>query len=428
MDYLSTIGNITHLSILRGFEQNNMSNGPTIVNDPIYGLIEIPSGLICELVDHPYFQRLRRIQQLGVTHYVYPGATHSRFHHSMGALYLMRKALHSLQSKGIAITAQEIEGASIAILLHDIGHGPFSHSLEHQLIDVHHEHLSQLLMEQLNEQFNGRLTLALQIFNNQYHKQFLHQLVSGQFDMDRMDYLTRDSFFTGVQEGKVGYNRLLKLLNVHEDQLVVEFKGIYSVENFLIARRLMYWQVYLHKNVICSGEMLVQLMRRARNLLAKGEELDLPSALHYFLSQHITKEHLVFRKNEVLNNFYKLDDADLLVAIKELAGHKDPILSYLGMGLLERKLLKIELGDHPTTHTILTEAKEKLRKKYPNLSEEDYTYLVFEGKEANHAYKRGREEILILLKNGTARPISEWQEHCIQSKEVVKYFVCYPKM
>lgn len=405
-----------------------MSNRPTIVNDPIYGLIEIPPGLIRELVDHPYFQRLRRIQQLGLTHYVYPGATHSRFHHSMGALYLMRKALHSLQGKGIAITVEEIEGASIAILLHDIGHGPFSHSLEHQLIDVHHEYLSQLLMEQLNQQFDGRLTLALQIFNNQYHKQFLYQLVSGQFDMDRMDYLTRDSFFTGVQEGKVGYNRLLKLLNVHEDQLVVEFKGIYSVENFLIARRLMYWQVYLHKNVICSGEMLVQLMRRARSLLTKGEELHLPSALHYFLSQHITKEDLVSRKNEVLNNFYKLDDADLLVAIKELAGHKDPVLSYLGTGLLERKLLKIELGDHPTTHTILAKTKEQLRRKYPSLSEEDYTYLVFEGKEANHAYKRGREEILILLKDGTARPISEWQEHCIQSKEVVKYFVCYPKL
>lgn len=407
-----------------------MSDRPTIVNDPIYGLIEIPSGVINGLVNHPYFQRLRRIQQLGLTHYVYPGATHSRFHHSIGALYLMRKALHSLKSKGVIITKEEAEATTIAILLHDIGHGPFSHSLEHQLIDVHHEHLSQLLMEQLNEEFDGKLTLALQIFNNQYHKHFLHQLISGQLDMDRMDYLTRDSFFTGVQEGRVGYNRLLKLLHVHEDQLVVEFKGIYSVENFLMSRRVMYWQVYLHKNVICAGEMLGQLMRRARTLLVKGHNLNLPSALHYFLSQHITKEDLKVRKREVLNNFYKLDDTDLSVAIKELASNEDPVLSYLGKGLLERKLLKIELRDHPikeTTRTRAAKAKKQLQLQYPTLQEDDYTYLVFEGKEANHAYKKGSEEILILLKHGVARPISEWQEHCIQSKEVVKHFICYPK-
>ena len=404
-----------------------MSSGNTIVNDPIYGLIEIPKGIISDLVNHPYVQRLRRIQQLGLTHYVYPGATHSRFHHSMGALYLTRKALNSLQNKGVNITAEEVEAVSIAILLHDLGHGPFSHSLEYCLIDVPHEHLSQLLMEQLNEQFDGQLTLALKIFNKQYHKQFLSQLVSGQLDMDRMDYLTRDSFFTGVQEGRVGYNRLLKLLNVHEDQLVVEFKGIYSVENFLIARRLMYWQVYLHKNVICAGEMLVQLMHRARRLLSKGVALALPSTLQYFLSQTITQEDLIQRKDEVLHFFYKLDDADLLVAIKDLAQHSDPVLSYLATGLLERRLLKIELGDEPTDEQTLAQIRQRVLDAYPTLTAEQVSHLVFKGQEANNAYKKGKEEILILLKNGTARPISEWQEHSIQSKEVVKHFVCYPK-
>lgn len=404
-----------------------MSNRHTIVNDPIYGLIEIPTGIISDLVNHPYVQRLRRIQQLGLTHYVYPGATHSRFHHSMGALYLTRKALHSLRSKGVAITDEEMEAVSIAILLHDLGHGPFSHSLEFHLINVHHEQLSQLLMEQLNKTFNGQLTLALKIFNKQYHKRFLSQLVSGQLDMDRMDYLTRDSFFTGVQEGKVGYNRLLKLLHVHDDQLVVEFKGIYSVENFLISRRLMYWQVYLHKNVICAGEMLVQLMRRARQLLATGVALRLPSTLHYFLSQHITKKELTQRPEEVLDYFYRLDDADVMVAIKELSQHEDAILSYLAKGLLERRLLKIELGDQQADSVVLAGVLRQLRLDHPDLTEEDLSYLAFQGKEANHAYKKGREEILILLKDGTARPISEWQEHCIQSKEVVKHFICYPK-
>lgn len=404
-----------------------MSDSHTIVNDPIYGLIEIPAGIITDLINHPYVQRLRRIQQLGLTHYVYPGATHSRFHHSMGALYLTRKAVYTLREKGVDINDKEAEAVSIAILLHDLGHGPFSHSLEYCLINVHHEEISLLLMEQLNEEFDGKLTLAIQIFKNQYHKTFLYQLISGQLDMDRMDYLTRDSFFTGVQEGKVGYNRLLKLFNVHNDQLVVEFKGIYSVENFLVSRRLMYWQVYLHKNVICAGEMMVQLIRRARQLLAQGEQLLLPSALLFFLKQRITSRDLSLRQAEILDYFYRLDDADLMVAIKELAQHSDVVLSHLGRGLLDRQLLKIELSDQAFDEATLIRTREAFQTHYPSLTKEEMDYLIFKGKEANHAYKKGKEEILILLKNGTARPISEWQEHCIQSKEVVKHFVCYPK-
>lgn len=398
-----------------------------IVNDPIYGLIEIPSGIVMELIEHPYFQRLRRIMQLGLTHYVYPGATHNRFHHSLGAMYLVRKAIQTLCKKGIDVTDKEAEAVTIAILLHDIGHGPFSHSLEHSLINVVHEELSKKMMYQLNKEFDGQLTMALEIFEGTYPKQFLHQLVSGQLDMDRMDYLTRDSFFTGVQEGKVGYNRLLKLLHVHQDRLVIEFKGIYSVENFLITRRLMYWQVYLHKNVICAGEMLVQIMHRARQLLKNGVDLKLSKPLHYFLSQELDKQALEEKTEEILNYFYQLDDTDIMAAVKSFSFHEDKVLSFLSKALLERRLLHIDLRDQPINKTVLDQYKKTLAKAFPNWNAEELGYLLFEGKEANNAYKKGKEEILILLKNNSARPISEWQEHCIQSKEIVKYFTCYPK-
>ncbi len=399
-----------------------------IVNDPIYGLIEIPSGLIMALIEHPYFQRLRRIMQLGLTHYVYPGATHNRFHHSLGAMYLVQKAVQTLRKKNIAISEAEAEAVTIAILLHDIGHGPFSHSLEHCLIDVVHEELSVQMMYQLNEEFDGQLTMALQIFEGSYPKQFLHQLVSGQLDMDRMDYLTRDSFFTGVREGKVGYNRLLKLLHVHEDQLVIEFKGIYSVENFLITRRLMYWQVYLHKNVICAGEMLVQLMRRARQLLKEGVDLELSVPLRYFLSQELNKKTLKKRSKEILDYFYQLDDTDIMAAVKGFTRSEDRVLSFLAQGLLERQLLHINLRDEPMAASTMQHIRQTLAEQLPDWTTEEINYLVFEGREANKAYKKGKEEILILLNTNRARPISEWQEHCIQSKEVVKYFTCYPKL
>jgi len=404
-----------------------MNLGYKIVNDPIYGLIKIPQGIISDLIEHPYFQRLRRITQLGLTHYVYPGATHNRFHHSIGAMHLTMQAVHTLKSKGVDITETEAEAVTIAILLHDLGHGPFSHSLEYSLIEINHERISILLMERLNKFFEGELDLAIQIFKNQYPKKFLYQLVSGQLDMDRMDYLTRDSFFTGVQEGNIGYDRLLQMLNVHEDKLVIEFKGIYSVENFLIARRLMYWQVYLHKNVICAGEMLIQIVRRARYLCQKGIELPISKTLHFFLNQTLTEKDLEKNEDEIVQYFYNIDDINILAAIKVFKEHSDFVLSFLSKNLLERKLLKVDLRNKPIDAAFLDEIRAKVKMKYPNLSEEELSYLIFEGKEANRAYKIGKEEILILLKDKTTKPISKWQEHSMQRKEVVKYFACYPK-
>lgn len=405
-----------------------MKLGYTIINDPIYDAIQIPKGIIQQLVDHPIFQRLRRIGQLGLTHYVYPGATHNRFHHSMGAMHLTQQALSILKSKGVHITDEELEATTIAILLHDLGHGPFSHSLEHHIINLHHEELSYYFMRALNEEFDGRLTLAMSIFDNSYHKRFLHQLVSGQLDMDRMDYLTRDSFFTGVREGRVGYDRLLKTLNVYEDTLVIEFKGIYSVEQFLMARRLMYWQVYLHKNVIGAGEMLIQMMRRARYLCQQGRlDVTIGPTLLFFLERDLGLSEMAAQSHTILDNFYRLDDIDIMLAMKQFSRSKDIVLSILAQGLMERKLFKIDLRNRPIDTSYLDRLAEKLNQQYPNLTKEDQSYLILQGQEANLAYKLGKEEIQILLDDQTTRPISKWQEHSIQPKEVVKYFACYPK-
>ena len=304
-----------------------MQNKKKIFNDPVYGFITIPYELLFDLIEHPYFQRLRRIKQLGMTDYVYPGALHTRFHHALGALHLMTQTIESLRSKGVKITEEEALGVSIGILLHDIGHGPFSHALEHTIIDIHHETLSLTFMNVLNEEFDGALTTAIDIFTDQYPKRFLHQLISGQLDMDRLDYLTRDSFFTGVYEGVVGYDRIIKMLAVKEDELVVEEKGIYSIEKFLVARRLMYWQVYLHKTVVAAEQMLVRVLERAKLLAKQGIVLKVPDNLAYFLYNDFSEAELQENSRELLNNFARLDDYDIFAALKEFTLLEDPFLS-----------------------------------------------------------------------------------------------------
>lgn len=397
-----------------------------IINDPIYDIIEIPYGLIFDLVEHPYYQRLRRITQLGLTHYVYPGATHTRFNHTLGAMHLIQKAIRVLRSKQVDITAAEAEGLMIAILLHDIGHGPFSHSLEYVLMDIPHEELSIAFMEELNKEFDGRLSLALQIFRNEHPKKYLYQLVSGQLDMDRLDYLTRDSFFTGVYEGKVGYNRIIKTLNVYQDELVVEYKGIYSIEHFLIARRLMYWQVYLHKTVICASEMLVQALKRARLLLQKGHKLAMSESLNFFLTRNITTKDLQENSQEILMHFQQIDDYDIMLALKEFSKQEDFVLSFLSKNLLNRKLMRVHLENTAIPSDFVKKIRTEIKEKY-NLSEEDLDYMVFLGKETNKAYDLGDKEIKILMGDGRIQPISKWKEHHIPHRAVIKSFICYPK-
>src|ERR1035437_1347350 len=318
-------------------------NKRKIINDPIYGFVTLPDDFIYELINHPYFQRLRRIKQLGLTNLVYPGALHTRFHHAIGAMYLMMEAVKELQSKQIEITKEEAQAANIAILLHDIGHGPFSHALEHAIVQgVNHEVLSSLLMQQLNKQYKGKLSLAIKIFNNQYKKKFLHQLVSSQLDMDRLDYLRRDSFFTGVSEGVISSDRIIKMLYVKNDELAVEEKGIYSIEKFIIARRLMYWQVYLHKTVVAAENMLVNILKRAKELSNKGEDLFATPALSVFLKNNYGKKDFL-SNTKLLDTFALLDDYDIFSSIKVWMKHPDKILSTLCKYLVERKLFRIEM-------------------------------------------------------------------------------------
>ncbi|MBK7428612.1 MAG: HD domain-containing protein, partial [Saprospiraceae bacterium] len=290
-------------------------NKKKIINDPVYGFITIPYIIIFDLIEHPAFQRLRRIRQTGLSDFVYPGALHTRFHHALGAMHLMKQAIDVLRAKGTEITEDEAEAVCVAILLHDIGHGPFSHALEHTLLDIHHETLSLVIMERINFEMSGKITLAIQIFKNEYHKTFLHHLVSSQLDMDRMDYLNRDSFFTGVAEGKIGYDRIIKMLAVKDDQLVVEEKGIYSIEKFLMARRIMYWQVYLHKAVLSAEHMLIQTLKRARFLTEQGQDLPVSSQLKFFLKRHVTENSNP--QTDWLNCYFELDDIDILMALKQ---------------------------------------------------------------------------------------------------------------
>ena len=394
-----------------------------IFNDPIYGLVEIPNGLIFNLLEHPYFQRLRRIKQLGLTDYVYPGAIHTRFHHAIGAFHIMGKAIEVLRSKGNTISEEEKRGVQIAILLHDIGHGPFSHALEHTLSPLHHEELSLLIMESLNIEFDHQLDMAIDIFKGVYPKKFLHQLISGQLDMDRMDYLKRDSFFTGVHEGVIGHERIIQMMDVVDDKLVLEEKAIYSIEKFLIARRLMYWQVYLHKTVLAAEQMIIRLIRTAQTLVLKGEDLPCTRSLNYFLTRD--KKEDFEDKVEMLSHYQNLDDYDIISAVKEWVNHKDPVLAFLSKSILYRKLFKIELGNEPIAEDKILKIQRKLEKVFD--SQLIRGNLIFKGVESNTPYSKSDEEIQILLKTGDVRPLSEISDYGLEDKIITKHYLCYPK-
>ncbi len=404
-------------------------NKRKIINDPIYGFVTLPDDFIYELINHPYFQRLRRIKQLGLTNLVYPGALHTRFHHAIGAMYLMTEAINVLQVKQIEITEEEIQATTIAILLHDIGHGPFSHALEHTIVKgISHEDISELLMQQLNKQYKGKLSLAIKIFNNQYKKKFLHQLVSSQLDMDRLDYLRRDSFFTGVSEGVISSDRIIKMLNVKNDELVIEEKGIYSIEKFIIARRLMYWQVYLHKTVVSAENLLVNILVRAKQLAAKGVDLFATPALSIFLKNSFSKKDFV-SKPDLLDNFASLDDYDIFTSVKVWAKHEDKILSILCSNLVNRKLFRIELKREKAELSSKKELIEKCMEQY-KVTEKEASFFVVKGEIENSAYKTDNLKINILMNNGKIIDIAEAGDQLnveVLSKTVKKYFICYPK-
>ncbi len=407
----------------------NFYNKLKIFNDPIYGFVSIPYEIVFDLIEHPYFQRLRRIKQLGLTNLVYPGALHTRFNHAMGAMHLMKQAIDVIRSKGHTITEEEAKGVTIAILLHDIGHGPFSHALEHSIVgNISHEDISELFMNKLNVIFDGQLTLAIKIFQNKYKKKFLHQLVSSQLDMDRLDYLKRDSFFTGVSEGVINSDRIINMLNVVGDQLVVEAKGIYSIEKFIVARRLMYWQVYLHKTVISAENLLVNILRRANYLAKKKVELFCTPALATFLC---TKYSAIdFKTNpELLVTFSQLDDNDIMTSIKVWASHPDAVLSMLCKQLVDRKLFKVELQKQPFKEERI-EALKKVIKKRHQFNNEEVSYFVFVGEVTNDAYRADKIHINILFKDGSVSDISEASDQlniAILANTVKKYYLCYPK-
>lgn len=396
-----------------------------IINDPVYGFITIDDPLIFEIISHPYYQRLRRIHQMAFASLVYPGAVHTRLHHSLGAYHLMGLALNELRNKGVEVTKDEEQGAKIAILLHDTGHGPFSHALEKKLIKgVHHEDISILILQLLNEQLNGKLQTAIDIFTDIHPKQFLHQLVSGQLDVDRMDYLTRDSFFTGVIEGAVGYDRILKMLTVHEGELMIEEKAIYTVEKFLVSRRLMYWQVYLHKTVLAAEKMLIKIMERAQELIANGIELQAASNhLDFFMKEHQPDGNFI----KHLEKFAQLDDTDVMCTIKNWCAHFDPVLSRLCKGLVHRKLLKVKLQSDPFDPLLVSALKIDLAKKL-KIAEEEASYFVFTGEAVNTTYNPYDEHIKILYKDGTVSDISKVDNALIHqqvSAPVKKYYLCY---
>ncbi len=406
----------------------NYNNKKKIINDPVYGFITIPEEIIYDVIEHPYFQRLRRIKQLGLSHLVYPGAIHTRFHHVIGAMHLMQKAISTIRKKGHEITPPEERAVLLAILLHDIGHGPFSHALEHDIVSgVSHEEISSFFIDKLSHEFDGELDLSLLIFQNKYPKKFLHQLVSSQLDMDRMDYLNRDSFYSGVSEGVIGSERIIEMLNVKDGNLVLEEKGIYSIEKFIIARRLMYWQVYLHKTVVAAEYMLIHVLRRAKELALSGETIFGSPALLYFLTNNFTAED--FKKNPaVLEYFSQLDDADILGAMKVWQFHEDKVLSDLSRRLVQRDLFKIEISKEPFTEERIEAVKKYVGDKM-SLTEDQMEHFVYSEQLTNKAYNITRENINLLMKNGSVLDVSDASDNLNISAltdPVEKYFLCYP--
>ncbi len=403
------------------------ANKLKIINDPIYGFIQISNPIVFDIIEHPYFQRLRRITQMGFSNLVYPGANHTRFHHAIGCMYLMQKVVRVLRFKNIEISKDEENALYLAILLHDIGHGAFSHALEHSIVqEITHEEISLLFMKKLNEEFDGKLSLAIAIFEGKYERNFMNQLISSQLDIDRLDYLNRDSFYTGVTEGNIASDRLITMMNVKNDQLVIEQKGIYSVEKFLISRRLMYWQVYLHKTGLVAEHLLVKVLQRAKELVQNGEALFGSSTLRFFLKNSIGKSNF---DSEVLDKFSRLDDFDVLSAIKEWCHHEDFVLSSLSKRLIDRRLFKIDIHKNPISEEKISKLSLKVLEKYPGINDENLHYFVLSGQIENRAYA-DHNPIIILNKQGKLLELTKASDHFnlkALEKPVVKYFLCYPK-
>jgi len=402
-----------------------LKNKKKIINDPVYGFIQIPSERVYDLIEHPYFQRLRRIRQLGLSYLVYPGAHHTRFHHALGAMHLMNKALEVLQYKDIILSEEEKEAALVAILLHDIGHGPFSHVLENSILEgIHHEKVSLSFMQHLNKQFDGALDQAIEVFVGNYPRKFLHELVSSQLDMDRLDYLSRDSFYTGVSEGIIGTERIIQMLNVADDSLVIDEKGVYSVEKFIVARRLMYWQVYLHKTTLAADEVLLGILRRAKWLSQQGEHLFATPSLSFFLKNQVNA-----LSDEVLEHYNRIDDNDIITSIKVWINHPDLILSMLCKSLIHRKLPAIQVSRKAFSEEKVLELRHEAMRRY-GISEEESTYFVRSASVRNEAYREHVERINIRTKSGALVDIAEFSDNYNISalKEVVtRYYMVYPR-
>lgn len=406
----------------------NRNNKKKIVNDPVYGFITIPDEILFDVIEHPYMQRLRRIMQLGLSHLVYPGALHTRFHHVIGATHLMSLAIETIRKKGFEITIEEERAVLLAILLHDIGHGPFSHALEYDIVNnVSHEKISGYFIQELAKEFGDDLERALLIFKNTYSKPFLHQLVSSQLDMDRLDYLNRDSFYSGVSEGIIGSDRLIDMLTVHDGNLVMEEKGIYSIEKFIVSRRLMYWQVYLHKTVVAAEFMLIHALRRAKELIMRGDVLFGSPALLFFLQNHITEQE--FETNpEVLKNFALLDDYDILGALKIWQHCHDRVLSMLSSGIVNRNLFKIEISRDPYSEDRVTLEKEIVKSSF-KLTDDEVHYFVYTDVLSNKAYNENKQNINLKMKSGEIMDLSKASDNLNISalaQPVEKFFICYP--